>query len=203
MFCSAVVVDANPGGGSEDTEKKKSGPQPPLPPLDNFPPFLQVCLWVFAAPPASVSKKERKKETRTHTYTQKVSFFNAVCNLISFLCLWYQELQLFDCFPFQDAFYQMNTKPKGYVMIVNNMSFDGSDLDDRTGSDRDAAGLKSVLTKLGFKVDDMRTDLSSQVTTQMPPKLDLFQRLKPNVYPCIQLMSVSDDIFRISTFSPL
>ena len=74
----------------------------------------------------------------------------------------WSESELNLIFTWQDfEFYPMDTKPKGFVQIINNKTF--KDDPQREGSDKDAGRLVDLFQKRGFKVQ-LETDLKSSVS---------------------------------------
>lgn len=48
--------------------------------------------------------------------------------------------------------YLMNSKPRGLVLIINNISFEGTH-SDRSAAEHDENNLKDLFVKMGFQVD--------------------------------------------------
>ena len=46
----------------------------------------------------------------------------------------------------------MNSNPRGYVLLINNVDFHDHEEPHRAGSDKDAKDLETVFSSLGFKV---------------------------------------------------
>ncbi|XP_062373970.1 caspase-8 [Sardina pilchardus] len=57
--------------------------------------------------------------------------------------------------------YKMNSRPRGYCLIINNYRFSHPGYTDRKGTDKDAEDLRRVFMRLQFVVEEQR-DLSGQ-----------------------------------------
>ncbi len=65
--------------------------------------------------------------------------------------------------------YRMESDPRGYVVIINNVVFDT--MKNRIGSDEDATALENLFSAHGFEVDNDNRNLT---TLQMKEKLQAF-----------------------------
>lgn len=87
--------------------------------------------------------------------------------------------------------YEMNTKPRGYILIINNENFIGT-FEQRSGSSKDATDLKELFWRLGFYCD-ISNDLTIE---QMKTALSSFAKIEDhkNLSCCaLALMSHGDE----------
>ncbi|XP_069790473.1 caspase-8-like isoform X2 [Narcine bancroftii] len=74
--------------------------------------------------------------------------------------------------------YKMESKPRGYCVIINNYAFQNMQI--RQGTDKDAERLIEVFTWLGFQVE-MEKDLSAE---EMRKKVDEYSKKDHRLYDC-------------------